>query len=52
MKQIPFNRPYTTGHEIDYIREAVSCSHLSSGGSSQSAAKSGWSRPSDAAGRC
>ena len=32
MKKIPFNRPYTTGREIDYIRDAVSCSHLSSGG--------------------
>ena len=32
MKKIPFNRPYTTGREIDYIREAVDCNHLSSGG--------------------
>src|SRR6187401_3399504 len=32
MKKIPFNRPYTTGREIEYIREAVNCSHLSSGG--------------------
>ena len=32
MKKIPFNRPYTTGREIDYIREAIGCSHLSSGG--------------------
>ena len=32
MKKIPFNRPYTTGREIDYIREAIDCSHLSSGG--------------------
>jgi dTDP-4-amino-4,6-dideoxygalactose transaminase len=32
MRKIPFNRPYTTGREIDYIREAVRCSHLSSDG--------------------
>ena len=32
MKQIPFNRPYTTGRELDYIREAVNRNHLSSDG--------------------
>jgi len=32
MNKIPFNRPYTTGREIEYIREAVNCSHLSSDG--------------------
>jgi dTDP-4-amino-4,6-dideoxygalactose transaminase len=32
MKKIPFNRPYTTGREVDYIREAVNRNHLSSDG--------------------
>lgn len=29
---LPFNRPYATGREIDYIREAVERAHLASGG--------------------
>ena len=32
MAKIPFNRPYTTGLEIEYIGEAVARSHLSSDG--------------------
>jgi len=29
---VPFNRPYTTGHELPYIREAIDASHLSGNG--------------------
>jgi dTDP-4-amino-4,6-dideoxygalactose transaminase len=29
---IPFNRPYATGREFDYIREAIAAAHLASGG--------------------
>ena len=29
---LPFNRPYVTGRELDYIREAVSNAHLSGDG--------------------
>jgi dTDP-4-amino-4,6-dideoxygalactose transaminase len=30
--RLPFNRPYTTGVEIDYIREAIKNGHLSGNG--------------------
>ena len=30
--EIPFNRPYATGAEFDYIREAIANSHLSGNG--------------------
>lgn len=30
--KIPFNRPYMTGHELDYIAEAHSCGHLAGDG--------------------
>lgn len=29
---IPFNRPFTTGREFDYIREAIAAAHLASDG--------------------
>jgi dTDP-4-amino-4,6-dideoxygalactose transaminase len=29
---IPFNRPYTTGREFDYIRQAISSGHISGDG--------------------
>ena len=29
---IPFNRPYATGREFDYIREAIAAAHLASDG--------------------
>src|SRR5829696_1025373 len=29
---IPFNKPYATGREFDYIREAIAAAHLASGG--------------------
>ncbi|HEX2452444.1 MAG TPA: dTDP-4-amino-4,6-dideoxygalactose transaminase, partial [Vicinamibacterales bacterium] len=29
---IPFNRPYATGRECDYIREAIASAHLSGDG--------------------
>ena len=29
---IPFNRPYVTGREFEYIREAIARAHLASGG--------------------
>ena len=32
MSKIPFNRPFATGAEIDYIREAIENAHLSSNG--------------------
>jgi dTDP-4-amino-4,6-dideoxygalactose transaminase len=32
MRPLPFNRPFTTGREFDYIREAIDRAHLSSGG--------------------
>jgi dTDP-4-amino-4,6-dideoxygalactose transaminase len=32
MAKVPFNRPYATGREFDYIREAIACAHLASGG--------------------
>ena len=32
MTPIPFNRPHATGREFDYIREAISRSHLAGGG--------------------
>jgi dTDP-4-amino-4,6-dideoxygalactose transaminase len=31
--KIPFNRPYTTGREFDYIQQAIDKGHLSGGGS-------------------
>jgi dTDP-4-amino-4,6-dideoxygalactose transaminase len=30
--RIPFNRPFTTGRELDYIREAIEALHLSGNG--------------------
>jgi dTDP-4-amino-4,6-dideoxygalactose transaminase len=30
--EIPFNRPYSTGAEFNYIREAIENSHLSGNG--------------------
>jgi dTDP-4-amino-4,6-dideoxygalactose transaminase len=32
LEELPFNRPYTTGAEFDYIREAIDQSHLSGNG--------------------
>ena len=32
MRPLPFNRPFTTGREFAYIREAIDRAHLSSGG--------------------
>lgn len=32
MPFVPFNRPFATGREFDYIREAIARAHLSSGG--------------------
>ncbi len=32
MPQIPFNRPFVTGNEFEYIRQAIARSHLSGGG--------------------
>ncbi|MEB3195569.1 MAG: dTDP-4-amino-4,6-dideoxygalactose transaminase [Candidatus Sericytochromatia bacterium] len=32
MTRIPFNRPYTTGREIEYIQEAIANGHLSGNG--------------------
>jgi dTDP-4-amino-4,6-dideoxygalactose transaminase len=32
MNEIPFNRPFTTGREFIYIREAIANGHLSGGG--------------------
>jgi dTDP-4-amino-4,6-dideoxygalactose transaminase len=29
---LPFNRPYTTGQEFEYIRQAIECAHLSGDG--------------------
>jgi dTDP-4-amino-4,6-dideoxygalactose transaminase len=31
-KRVPFNRPFTTGREVAYIREAIESHHLSGGG--------------------
>lgn len=39
--KVPFNRPYVTGREFEYIREAIARSHLSSGGTF-SAACEAW----------
>jgi dTDP-4-amino-4,6-dideoxygalactose transaminase len=32
MSEIPFNRPFTTGREFDYVREAIEYGHLASSG--------------------
>lgn len=32
MRDVPFNRPYATGSEVGYIREAIANSHLSGNG--------------------
>jgi dTDP-4-amino-4,6-dideoxygalactose transaminase len=32
MKQLPYNRPFTTGREFEYIREAIAAGHLSGNG--------------------
>ena len=32
MREIPFNRPFTTGRELDYVREAIENGHLSGSG--------------------
>ena len=32
MSEIPFNRPFTTGREFDYVREAIENGHLSGSG--------------------
>jgi dTDP-4-amino-4,6-dideoxygalactose transaminase len=32
MNEIPFNRPFTTGRELLYVREAIKNGHLSGGG--------------------
>ncbi|HEX4966690.1 MAG TPA: dTDP-4-amino-4,6-dideoxygalactose transaminase [Thermoanaerobaculia bacterium] len=31
-QRIPFNRPYTTGRELEYVREAIAALHLSGNG--------------------
>ena len=32
MQQIPFNKPYLTGKEVDYLQEAVATGHISGNG--------------------
>src|SRR4051812_38605936 len=32
MTKVPFNRPYTTGHEFEYIQDAIGRAHLASDG--------------------
>ena len=32
MSRLPFNRPYTTGHELGYIQQAIDAGHLSGQG--------------------
>ena len=32
MDRLPFNRPYTTGHELEYIQQAIDAGHLSGQG--------------------
>ena len=32
MSTIPFNRPFTTGREFDYVRKAIENGHLAGGG--------------------
>jgi dTDP-4-amino-4,6-dideoxygalactose transaminase len=32
MSELPFNRPHTTGHELEYVAQAISGGHLSGNG--------------------
>ena len=51
VRRIPFNRPYATGAEFDYIREAIANAHVSGNGPFTRRCTDG-SRPSSAPSAC